>query len=126
MLNIAIMGCGVISKRHAELLGSNRIAGARLSAVCDTDKEKAEFLGNKFNVPAYYSMNNLMQKESIDVLNAYNAAASTVLKEFRGFLRKLNHGGIVLKKLRSLKRLLAEKQRLLGRLEQRIERIGNG
>jgi predicted dehydrogenase len=68
MLNIAIIGCGVISKRHAELLGGNRIAGARLSAVCDINKDKAELLGNKFNVPAYCSMNSLMQKKSIDVL----------------------------------------------------------
>ena len=54
MLNIAIVGCGVISKRHAELLGGNRIEGARLSAVCDTDKQKAELLGSKF-VPVLWN-----------------------------------------------------------------------
>ena len=68
MLNIAIIGCGVISKRHAELLGGNRIEGARLAAVCDTDKQKAELLGSKFGVPAYFTMDNLIQEASVDVL----------------------------------------------------------
>ena len=68
MLNIAIIGCGVISKRHAELLGGNRIAGARLSAVCDTNKEKAEILASKFDVPAYFTMESLIKEASIDAL----------------------------------------------------------
>ena len=36
MINFAIIGCGRIAKRHAELLGTGQIAGARLAAVCLT------------------------------------------------------------------------------------------
>ena len=33
MLNFAIVGCGRISKRHVELLGGNKIQGARLVSL---------------------------------------------------------------------------------------------
>ena len=63
MLNIALVGCGRIAKRHSELLGLNQIKGARLAAVCDTIQEKEFNIGKNFNVPAYGDMNEMMEKE---------------------------------------------------------------
>jgi UDP-N-acetyl-2-amino-2-deoxyglucuronate dehydrogenase len=67
MLNIVLVGCGRIAKRHSELLGYQQIAGAKLAAVCDTDYEKAEKIGRQFNVPAYPDMDEMMQNEKVDI-----------------------------------------------------------
>ena len=68
MRNFAIVGCGRISIRHAELLAEKQVSGARLVAVCDLDEVKAQFLGSKHNVNAYIDMHEMMSTESIDVV----------------------------------------------------------
>ena len=60
MLRFAIVGCGRIAKRHADLLGGNHIADAGLSAVCDEVPERAELFGKKFGIPFYTSMQRMM------------------------------------------------------------------
>ncbi len=67
MLKFALVGCGRIAKRHSELLGHNQIEGAGLVAVCDNIIEKAEKIGEQFNVPAYADMDEMMQSHDIDV-----------------------------------------------------------
>lgn len=67
MLKFALVGCGRIAKRHSELLGHNQIENASLVAVCDIDEEKANKIGKQFNLPYYTNMDEMMQKESIDV-----------------------------------------------------------
>jgi len=66
-LNVALIGCGRISKRHSELLGNNQIKGARLVAVCDNVYEKAKKIGEQFNVPSYIDMDDMMIKEQVDI-----------------------------------------------------------
>lgn len=61
MLKFALVGCGRIAKRHAELLGHGRIVGAMLAGVCDTVVEKARRFGAEFNVPAFNDMNEMME-----------------------------------------------------------------
>lgn len=68
MLNFALVGCGRIAKRHSELLGLEQIDGARLSAVCDLDVQKAKTLAEKFSVPYYADMHLMMQSENIDAV----------------------------------------------------------
>ncbi len=68
MLKIALVGCGRISKRHAELLGGGIIQGAELAAVCDVRFDRAELLGERFQVPAYRDMDEMMEGESVDVV----------------------------------------------------------
>jgi predicted dehydrogenase len=67
MLNFALIGCGRIAKRHSELLGLGQINGARLAAVCDRVSAKAQALGQRFGVPAYTDMLQMMEEQSIDV-----------------------------------------------------------
>ena len=69
MLKFALVGCGRIAKRHSELLGLNQIKDASLVAVCDIVEEKARKIGQEFNVPYYTDMDEMMQKESIDVVS---------------------------------------------------------
>jgi UDP-N-acetyl-2-amino-2-deoxyglucuronate dehydrogenase len=66
MLNFALVGCGRIAKRHSELLGLKQIEGAQLSAVCDIDESKAKAIGERFSVPYYTDMHQMMQGESLD------------------------------------------------------------
>ncbi len=68
MLNVALVGCGRIAKRHSELLGENQIRGMRLAAVCDMVEEKAQAIGERFAVPFYTDMNQMMARESIDIV----------------------------------------------------------
>jgi UDP-N-acetyl-2-amino-2-deoxyglucuronate dehydrogenase len=68
MINIALVGCGRIAKRHSELLGLNQIDGAKLVAVCDNVIDKANKIAEQFKVPAYKDMDEMMKSESIDVV----------------------------------------------------------
>lgn len=68
MLNIALVGCGRISVRHAQLLGSGQIEGARLAAVCDIVEEKALKLAAKYKVHCYNNMHAMMLAEKPDIV----------------------------------------------------------
>lgn len=67
MLKFGLVGCGRISKRHAELLGHGAVHGAALAAVCDVVAPKAELVGQAFGVPAYTDMHEMMEREDVDV-----------------------------------------------------------
>jgi UDP-N-acetyl-2-amino-2-deoxyglucuronate dehydrogenase len=69
MLKFALVGCGRISKRHSELLGYGQIENTCLSAVCDIDLGKAKELGNRFGIPYYTDMDEMMSKEEVDVVS---------------------------------------------------------
>lgn len=76
MLNVALVGCGRISKRHADLLGNGAIGGARLAAVCDIDTGKAAALGEQFGVPAFADMDEMMASTEIDVVSVLTESGS--------------------------------------------------
>jgi UDP-N-acetyl-2-amino-2-deoxyglucuronate dehydrogenase len=68
MLRFALVGCGRIARRHAELLGQKQIAGAELVAVCDIVRAKAEKLAAPYGVVAYADMHEMMKREQVDVV----------------------------------------------------------
>lgn len=68
MLNFAVVGCGRIAKRHSELLGNQQIEGARLAAVCDVKLDRAQAIGEKFDVPYFADMDEMMTSQNIDVV----------------------------------------------------------
>ena len=67
MLKFALVGCGRISVRHAQLLGEGIIKGAKLVAVCDAVEDKVGKTAAKYNVPAYTDMHKMMQEARPDV-----------------------------------------------------------
>lgn len=71
MLNFAIVGCGRIAKRHAEILGTGQVAGARLAAVCDVVEARARAFGEKYSVPYFTGHHRMMRAlgTRIDVIN---------------------------------------------------------
>lgn len=63
-----LVGCGRISTRHAELLSSGQIHGAKLTAVCDEKIDRARKTGEKYGVPWFTSMDEMMNSELVDVV----------------------------------------------------------
>ena len=111
MLKFALIGCGRISKKHTELLGTNKITNAKLSAVCDIDENKAKIIGEKYNVPYYKNMDTMMQTEDIDVV--------TILSESGNHAK---HTVDIVNKFK--KHIVCEKPMAL-RLEDADEMIGD-
>ncbi len=68
MLKFALVGCGRISMRHAQLLGEGQIPGAKLCAVCDVVETKAQARAEKYGIPAYTDMHSMMEAEQPDVV----------------------------------------------------------
>src|SRR4051794_32064005 len=60
MYKFALVGCGNISNRHAE----NIARVGNLAAVCDIVPGKADRLALKYNAKPYYSIDDLLQKET--------------------------------------------------------------
>lgn len=69
MIGIALLGCGRIAKRHAELLGSGQIEGAKLVAVCDNDSDRAQTIAKKYVVPWFHSLSDLLEADGIDAVS---------------------------------------------------------
>lgn len=69
MIKIALVGCGRIAHRHAALLGEGQIAGAELVAVCDILKTRSEGFAQKYGVPAFKNMNEMMKIIHPDVVS---------------------------------------------------------
>ncbi len=70
MLHFALIGCGRIAKKHAELLGTGSIKEARLSAVCDIKEERARSFGEKYNVPFFTDIDEMLSSNvPIDVVS---------------------------------------------------------
>jgi UDP-N-acetyl-2-amino-2-deoxyglucuronate dehydrogenase len=69
MIRFAIVGCGRIAQRHAELLASGQIKGASLVAVCDIRRERAVSFGERFRVPFYTEIRDLLSAPNIDAVS---------------------------------------------------------
>lgn len=76
MIRIAIIGCGRIAKRHADLLGTGQIEGAQLAAVCDVLPERAEAFGRKYGVPFFTSVADLLAGSDADTVAVLTPSGS--------------------------------------------------
>lgn len=66
-LNIAIVGCGFIAKKHATAI--ENIEKANLVAVCDRVPELMEPYKKKYGVKTYTELGEMLTDESIDIIN---------------------------------------------------------
>jgi predicted dehydrogenase len=69
VIKFGLLGCGRIAKRHADLLGGGHIAGAKLVAVCDTVRERADAIASRFGVPAFYNIDEFLNQKDIDAVS---------------------------------------------------------
>ncbi|MDX2967916.1 Gfo/Idh/MocA family protein [Kribbella solani] len=65
-LRFAVLGCGVIGKHHAAVL--DEVPGAELAAVIDIDPEAARALAEKYGVPAYEKLDDVLALAEIDAV----------------------------------------------------------
>ncbi len=66
MYNFAIIGCGSVSKKHAEEI--NKIG--KLVAVCDIVASKADEFAAQLNSKPYYSIDDLLANEQgVDIIS---------------------------------------------------------
>src|SRR6201986_1385553 len=68
MLNFVLVGCGRIAKRHSELLGLLQVPEARLAGVCDIVESKAREIGERFSVPSFGDMHQMLSNVDADVI----------------------------------------------------------
>jgi len=68
MISIGLLGCGRIAKRHAELLSNSQVPNARLAGVCDIVPERVAAFAERYNVPAFCSIDGMLGEPDIDVL----------------------------------------------------------
>lgn len=67
-VKFAVVGCGHIGKRHADMISEN--PGAQLVAVADIEASKAEDIAHARNVPSFYSITDMLSADiAIDVVN---------------------------------------------------------
>ncbi len=68
-LRFALVGCGRIAKKHAEILRGGHVSGAELAAVCDIRENRAQAFGQTYGVPHFSSLQQMMEtKTDIDVV----------------------------------------------------------
>jgi hypothetical protein len=67
VIRFGLLGCGRIAKRHSDLLGGNQIDQARLVAVCDPARARADAIASKFGVPASCDIDDFLSRKDIDV-----------------------------------------------------------
>jgi predicted dehydrogenase len=69
MLRFALVGCGRIAHRHAQLLANKQVGGAELAAVCDVIPERAAEFGSKYRVSHFTDMDEMMVASKADVVS---------------------------------------------------------
>lgn len=67
-IRFVLVGCGRIAKRHSDLLGAKQIDGAELVAVCDVIIDRARSIGERYAVPYFADMHEMMANVDCDVV----------------------------------------------------------
>lgn len=101
MKNVCIVGFGAIGPVHAEAL--SHIENARLYAICDINKERADRAGEKYGAVAYYSFDDCLCDKNIDVVHICTP--------------HYLHFEMIIKAIESGKRVVAEKPAVMTPME---------
>ena len=64
-LKAAVVGVGNIGSIHADIY--SKLESVDLTAVCDTDQEKADEAATKFNCKAFYSVDSLLAEKPMEI-----------------------------------------------------------
>ncbi len=68
MIRFGLLGCGKIAERHAKLLAGNHIQGAKLQAVCDPNRERAQQFATAYGARACGTITELMSPGDVDAV----------------------------------------------------------
>lgn len=67
MMRAAVVGVGAMGQHHARVY--NDLDGVELVAVADTDPTRAELVGRRLRVPAYVSLEEMIERERPDLVS---------------------------------------------------------
>ncbi len=69
-IGFALVGCGRISKKYVTALSDGSVSGARLVAVCDIIDDKMRAHSEKYGIPGFTDMHEMMRSvgDSVDVI----------------------------------------------------------
>lgn len=73
-INVALIGCSGIAKKHAAAL--DRMEHARLVAVCDLDAERRDAMASEYNVPSYHDYHEMLERQDLDVVSVLTPSGS--------------------------------------------------
>lgn len=74
MINFAIVGCGFISKKHADSI--QKIPNANLAAVCDTIETNMTPFIEEYGATGYVDIDEMLKDDTIDVVNICTPSGS--------------------------------------------------
>lgn len=66
-INLAVIGAGIMGSSHVRDIAA-RLPSARLAAICDIDRERADRYAAEYRVPAYYDHRSLLQQPGLDAV----------------------------------------------------------
>ncbi len=93
-LRVGVVGMGGIGNTHAEAHRKDGLA--RLVAVCDVVKEKADAAAKKHEVKAYYSLKEMLAHEELDVVDVTTGGYENGSWHFEPAMEALSAGRHVL------------------------------
>ena len=94
-LNVAVVGMGAIGNLHATIHNEDPLA--KLVAVCDIVKEKADAAAEKFGVPAFYNEKEMLKAmPEIDVVDVTTSGLDNASLHFEPAMMALDFGKNVL------------------------------
>ena len=67
MVNACIIGCGIIAPVHLKAI--NNIDNGTIYGVCDIVKERADKFANEYAAKAFYSFDDVLDDENVDVVH---------------------------------------------------------
>ena len=71
MLKVAVIGMGNIGNTHAPVYQSDSLS--ELVAVCDINRERADKAAQRYGVPAFYSVDELLRNVQLDAVTVSTA-----------------------------------------------------
>ena len=71
-LKVGVVGCRGIGTNHAQCHSMDDLAD--LVAVCDVVKARADELGKKLGVRVYYSLDDMLANEDLDIVDVSTAS----------------------------------------------------
>ncbi len=73
---VGLVGCGFFSRNHVHSWRDLAPKGARLVAVCDLDKTKAEAVAAEFGIEAYDDMARMISEAELDLVDVVTQVGS--------------------------------------------------
>jgi UDP-N-acetylglucosamine 3-dehydrogenase len=94
LLRAAIVGAGNIGRTHAGVYRDDPLA--RLVAICDVVREKADALAAEVGARAYYDVSQMLEAEEIDVISVTTAGPENGGHHYEPVMQALAAGKAVL------------------------------